>query len=67
MGEDFTRLGRACSGVFGLWGSFRGLVVLGSCFMGVQCPPGLEKLSGSLRTQEALPQGSLTWKDCPRM
>ena len=30
-------------------------------------PQGLEQLSGSLRTQEALPQGSRTQKDCLRM
>ena len=40
MGADFTRLGRACSGVFGLWGSCRGLSGLGSCSAGEQCPPG---------------------------
>ena len=39
MVADFTRSCRACSGVFGLWGSSRGLVVLGSCFAGVQRPP----------------------------
>ena len=38
MGVDFTQLGRACSGVFGLWSSCRGLVVLGSCSVGVQYP-----------------------------
>ena len=38
MGADFTWLGRACSGVFGLWGSSRGLVVLGSSSEGVQHP-----------------------------
>ena len=36
MGADFTRLGRACFGVLGLWGSCRGLAVLGSCSAGVQ-------------------------------
>ena len=30
--------GRACSGVFGLWGSCRGLAVLGRCSTGVQHP-----------------------------
>ena len=67
MIADFTRPGRACSGVFRLWGSCRVLVVLGSCSSGVQHPLGLEQLSGSLRTQEALPQGSPTHKDCLRM
>ncbi len=38
MVADFTRSGRACSGVFRLWGSCRGLVVLGSCSSGVQHP-----------------------------
>ena len=36
MVADFTWSGRACSGVFRLWGSCRGLVVLGSCSSGVQ-------------------------------
>ena len=68
MEADFTRPGRACSGVFGLWGSCRVLVVLGSCSAGVQHPPpGFEQLSGTLRTQESLPQGSLIQKDFPRM
>ena len=39
MEADFTWLGRACSGVTGLWGSSRGLAVLVSCSMGVQHPP----------------------------
>ena len=38
MVADFTRSGRACSGVFRLWGSCRGLAVLGSCSSGVQHP-----------------------------
>ena len=38
MEADFTRLGRAYSGVFRLWGSCRGLVVLGSCSSGVHHP-----------------------------
>ena len=38
MEADFTWLGRACSGVSGLWGSSRGLVVLDSCPTGVQHP-----------------------------
>ena len=38
MVADFTQPGRACSGVFGLWGSCRGLAVLGSCSAGVQHP-----------------------------
>ena len=37
MVADFTRSGRACSGVFRLWGSCRGL---GSCSSGVQHPLG---------------------------
>ena len=40
MVADFTRSGRACSGVFRLWGSCRGLAVLGSCSSGVQHPLG---------------------------
>ena len=40
MVADFTWSCRACSGVFRLWGSCRGLVVLGSCFSGVQHPLG---------------------------
>ena len=39
MEADFTQLGRACSGVFRLWGSCRGLAVLGSCSSRVQHPP----------------------------
>ena len=39
MVADFTWPCRACSGVFRLWGSCRGLVVLGSCSSGVQHPP----------------------------
>lgn len=40
MVADFTWSCRACSGVFRLWGSCRGLVVLGSCSSGVQNPLG---------------------------
>ena len=36
MVADFTWSCRACSGVFRLWGSCRGLAVLGSCSSGVQ-------------------------------
>ena len=36
MEAVFTQPGRACPGVFGLWGSCRGLAVLGSCSTGVQ-------------------------------
>ena len=39
MVADFTWLGRACSGVFRLWGSCRGLVVLGTCFSGLPHTP----------------------------
>ena len=39
MEADFTQPSRACSGVFGLWGFCRGLVVLGSCSSGVQHSP----------------------------
>ena len=35
MVAGFTRSGRACSGVFRLWGSCRGLAVLGSYSSGV--------------------------------
>ena len=67
MEADFTRLGRAYSGVSELWGSSRELVVLGSCSTGVQhsLSQGWEQLAGPLRTQGSLPQGSLigrtTW------
>ena len=134
MVADFTQSGRACSVVFRLWGSCKGLAVLGSCSSGVQhplraveaiwvsenprgsslgqpnsegwpenvggsfhslaklvvafwaaggpawswqsfeavlqecgSPQGLEQLAGPMKTQEALPQGSLTQKDCPRI
>ena len=40
MVVDFTWSCRACSGVFRLWGSCRGLAVLGSCFLGVHHPLG---------------------------
>ena len=40
MEADFTQPGRICSGVLGLWGSCRGLAVLGSYSTGVQHPPG---------------------------
>ena len=40
MVADFTWPCRACSGVFRLWGSCRGLAVLGSCFLGVHHPLG---------------------------
>ena len=40
MVADFTWSCRACSGVFSLWGSCRGLAVLGSCSSGVQHPLG---------------------------
>ena len=38
MEVDSTWLGRACSGVSGLWGSSRGMAVLDSCYTGVQHP-----------------------------
>ena len=38
MVADFTWSCRACSGVLRLWGSCRGLAVLGSCSSGVQHP-----------------------------
>ena len=40
MAADFTWSCKACSGVFRLWGSCRGLVVLVSCSSGVQHPLG---------------------------
>ena len=40
MVADFTRSGRAFSGVFRLWGSCKELAVLGSCSSGVQHPLG---------------------------
>ncbi len=58
MVADFTWSCRACSGVFRLWGSCRGLAVLGSCSSGVQHPLGAgaaiwvtENLRGSLLGQ----------------
>ena len=66
MEVDFTWLGRACSGVSGLWGSSLGLAVLGSCSTGVAHPPqGRERPPGPLRTQGALAQGSQDWPDYP--
>ena len=41
MVAEFTWSCRACSGVFRLWGSCRGLAVLGSCSSGVQHPHGV--------------------------
>ena len=38
MEAYFTQLGRACSGVTGLWGSSRQLTVLGTCSTGVIHP-----------------------------
>ena len=67
MGADFTRPDRDCSGVSGLWGSSRGLVVLVSFSMGVQHPQRWEQPAGPLRTQGALPQGSQDWQDPPAM
>ena len=69
MVSDFTQSGRSCSGVF-FWGS---VVLAGGwrCWAAFsqECstPSGLEWLAGLQRTQEALPQGSPTWKDCLRM
>ena len=40
MVADFTWSCRSCSGVFRLWGSCRGLAVLGSCSLGVHHPLG---------------------------
>ena len=67
MVADFTQLGRACSGVFRLWGSCRVLVVLGSCSSGVHHPLGAgaalwvtENLRGSSLGQpdsEGRPEG----------
>ena len=42
MVADFTWSCRAYSGVFRLWGSCRGLAVLGSCSLGVHHPLGAE-------------------------
>ena len=67
MEADFTRLGRACSGVTGLWGSSRGLVVLVSCSMGVQHPPRAGAASCAAENPRALPQGSRDWQDHPTM
>ena len=43
------------------------LGLLSSYSAGVWTPLELEQLAGLLQTQEALAQGSLTWKDCLRM
>ena len=40
MVADFTCSGSACCVVFRLWGSCRGLAVMGSCSSGVQHPLG---------------------------
>ena len=50
----FTQLGRDYSGVFRLWGSCRGLAVLGSCSAGVQHPPR----DGAARWAAVNPRGS---------
>ena len=39
MEADFTQLGRACSDVFGLWGSCRGLAVLAVVLQECSTPP----------------------------
>ena len=51
--------------VYGLWGSSRGLAVLGSCSMGVQHSQRQDQPAGPLRNQGSLPQGSQDWKDHP--
>ena len=58
MEADFMWPGRACSGVFGLWGSCRELAVLGSCSTGVQHLPGWEQLAAPLRTQGLFPRAA---------
>ena len=60
MEADFMWLGRACSGVTGLWGSSRGLEVLVSCSAGVQ--QWREQPAVPLRTS-SLSQGIGDWQD----
>ena len=63
MKVDFTWLGRACSGVFGLWGSSRLLVVLGSCSTGVQHPPRAGAASWTAENLRFSSPGQLNWED----
>ena len=63
MEADFTWLGRACSGVTGLWDSSTGLAVLVSCSTGVQHPPRAGAASLATENQGTLPQGSRDWQD----
>ena len=39
MEADFTRLGRACSGIFGLWGSCRGWQCCAAVLQECSTPP----------------------------
>ena len=67
MEADFTRPGRACSGVSGLWGSSRGLAVLGFVLWECSTSRGQEQLARPLGNKEAFPQGSRNWQDHPAM
>ena len=58
MVADFTWPCRACSGVFRLWGSCRGLAVLGSCSSGMQHPPR----AGAAIWVTENPRGSSLWQ-----
>ena len=65
MEADFTWSGRACSGVFGLWGSCRGLAVLGSCSTGVQHPPRAVAASWAAENSRGTSSGQLELEGLP--
>ena len=67
MGANFTRPGRACSGVSGLLGSCRGLAVLGTAPQDCSTSQGWEWLASPMGDKGAFPQGSLNWQDHPTM
>ena len=64
MGAYFTWLGRACSGVFGLWGSSRRLAVLGSCSTGVLHPLRAGAASWATENLRGSSPGQLNGQDC---
>ena len=64
MEADFTWLGRVCCGVLGLWGSSRGLMVLGSCPTGVLHPLRVGAGSWAAKNPKGSSPGQLNWEDC---
>lgn len=64
---NFMQPGRACSCVSGLWGSSRGLAVLGAAAQECSTSHGWERLAGLLVEKGALPQGCQDWQDCPAL